>query len=169
MCVCLSSCRWVCRSVCLSLSVCLSVSQSVDLSVCLSVCLSVYLSICLSVSLSVCQSVSQSFCLSVCLSVLLCIYLSVCLSIYLSIRSFCSHISLIICFAIDIITSAPHYTLHHNVVNLEPGYNEGPRNWQNTFAIKRLLYRGSFPYILLLLPGRGLSFVIPRRRYIEAR
>ena len=39
-------------------------------------------------------------------------------------------------------------------------YDEGPRDWQNTFA-EVSLYRGSLPYILLLL-GRRISFVIPR-------
>lgn len=38
-------------------------------------------------------------------------------------------------------------------------YGEGPRDWQNTFA-EVSLYRGSLPYILLLL-GRRISFVIP--------
>ena len=42
-----------------------------------------------------------------------------------------------------------------------------PRDWQNMFAITRFsLYRGSFPYILLLL-GRKISFVI--QRFVKSR
>ena len=50
----------------------------------------------------------------------------------------------------------------YHLSTLEPRYNEGPRDWQNMFAITKFsLYRGSFPYILLLL-GRGILFAISR-------
>ena len=46
---------------------------------------------------------------------------------------------------------------------MEPRFDEVPRNCQNLFAITRLrcIYRGTFPFIFLLL-GQTKLFIIPR-------
>ena len=50
---------------------------------------------------------------------------------------------------------------------VEARYNEGPRNWQNTFTMTRfrfIIIEGLSIYILLWLARRILSFVIPGHR-----
>ena len=47
---------------------------------------------------------------------------------------------------------------------VKPRLNEGPRNWQNMFAITRFRYIEVLSLIIyhIVLLGRGISFVIPR-------
>lgn len=49
---------------------------------------------------------------------------------------------------------------------MEPQYNESPRDWQNVSMNEVWLYRGRFPYILLISEVKKIV-VIPRTSFIE--